>query len=89
MPLDPTACPPGWHEHRPLRRPPAPGQNPEWDRLEAERQRHARLLEEAETTLGYHDLRGQGLAATRDVYRAGLAAIAQKQANLLAPPPRD
>lgn len=82
--FDPDHLPPGWHSHKPPRSPPRPGVNPTYDTLETERKRVCTLVEEATNSLGYHDLRGIGLAATLQVYRNYLLEIEKQQAALLS-----
>jgi hypothetical protein len=81
---DPTACPPGWTSYQPPAGKPPPGRNPAYDQLEAERLRRARLVQEATEALTYHELRGQGLAASLRAYLELVADIEKQQADLLS-----
>jgi hypothetical protein len=83
QPFDP---PSHWHGHQPARTTPAPGENPQYDALEAERKRLCNLEEETLNSLGYHDLRGIGLTAALNAYRARLVQIKIEQADLLSAP---
>jgi hypothetical protein len=83
QPFDP---PPHWHSHQPPRTSPAPGENPQFDALEAKRKRVCQLMTETDASLSFHNLRAIGLTATRDAYRNLLATIEKQQADLLSAP---